>query len=95
MAIRSRMASRNAADLRCLAHQRDIEVGDGATPARDKGYRVPKEDFRRRTLPRRIDRRKMRADVAVADRAEDGVGQRMQADIGVGMASERLGDEEF
>ena len=39
----------------------------------------------------RIAGREMHADVAVGERAEDGVGQRVQDHIGVGMAGERLG----
>ena len=39
-------------------------------------------------LPFRVARRKMRADVAVGERAEDGVDQRMQADVAVGMGEE-------
>ena len=39
----------------------------------------------------RIARRKMRADIAVRQRAEDGVDQRMQADIAVGMREKALG----
>ena len=42
-------------------------------------------------LPSRIVRRKMLADVAVGERAEDGVDQRMQADVGIGMRRESRG----
>ncbi len=48
------------------------------------------EDMRRDTLPLRIGRRKMRADVAGAAGGQKRVGQRMQADIGIGMAVELL-----
>ena len=44
----------------------------------------------RGAVPLRIARREMRADVAVGERAEDGVGERMQRDVGVGMAGQRL-----
>ena len=42
-------------------------------------------------LPLRVARREVRADVAVGERAEDGVDQRMQADIAVGMGQKALG----
>ena len=38
--------------------------------------------------PLRIARRKVRADVAVGERAENGVDQRMQRDVGVGMSGD-------
>ena len=41
-----------------------------------------------RAAPLRIARRKMHADVAVGERAEDRVDQRMQRDVGIGMAGE-------
>ena len=44
----------------------------------------------RGAAPLRIAGRKMRADVAVGERAEDRVGERMQRDVGVGMAGERV-----
>ena len=40
----------------------------------------------RGALPLRIARRKMQPDIAVGERAENGVDQRMQRDVGVGMA---------
>ena len=49
------------------------------------------EELRRvGAAPLRISGREMAADVAGADRAENGIGQGMQADIGVGVAFERL-----
>ena len=69
---------------------RQIEMGDAAAA---RGHALDgelQEAVGRRAAPLRIARRKMRADVAVGERAEDGVGQRMQTDIGVGMAGEGL-----
>ena len=44
----------------------------------------------RRAAPLRIAGRKMRADIAVGERAENGVGQRMQGHIGVGVTDQGL-----
>ena len=41
--------------------------------------------------PLRIGRREVLADVAGADRAQHGIGQRMQRHVGVGMAGQRRG----
>ena len=49
-------------------------------------HRVVEKDLGIGAAPLRIAGRKMRADIAVADRAEHRVGDRMQRDIGVGMA---------
>ncbi len=83
------------ADLRRFADQRHVDMGDAAAAGADPAGRVVEEDRRRRALPLRIARRKMPADVALAERAIDRVGDRMQRDVGVGMAGELLlvGDE--
>ena len=50
--------------------------------------RVIQEAVGRGAFPLHVGRRKMRADIAVGQRAEDGVDQRMQADVAVGMGKE-------
>ena len=49
---------------------------------------VAQEQVGRGAAPLRIARREMRADVAVGDGAEHGVGDRMQQHVGVGMADQ-------
>ena len=56
--------------------------------AGDPGRGILDEEARGGTLPLRIARRKMRADIAVADRAEERVGQRMQRHVGIRMPDE-------
>ena len=50
--------------------------------------RESQEAIGRGASPLRIARRKMRADIAVGQRAEKGIDQRMQPNVGVGMADE-------
>src|SRR3546814_16967770 len=45
---------------------------------------------RRRALPLRIARRKMRADIARGDRAQQGIGKSMEHDIGVAVSRKPL-----
>src|SRR6202048_4424267 len=73
------------ADFGPFANQGYIEMGDAAAARGDAVDRVIQEPVRRSTLPLRIARRKMRTDIAVRQRAEDGVDQRVEADIAVGM----------
>ncbi len=56
-----------------------------AVHARD---RVGEEAVGRGALPLRVGGGEVLADVAVADRAEDGVGQRVQDHVGVGVADQ-------
>src|SRR5262249_32275156 len=70
-------------DLRGLAHDGEIEVDDAAAALRHALDRELQETVRGGTLPPRIARRKVRADVAVGERAENRVDQRMQPDVGV------------
>src|SRR6202035_4022486 len=72
-------------DLGALADQRDLEIGNAAAARGHPIDRVFQEAVGGGALPLRIARRKMRTDVAVRQRAEDGVDQRMQADIAVRM----------
>src|ERR1700722_14835275 len=73
------------ADLRALADQRHLEIGDAAAARGDAIGRVFQEAVGGSALPLRIARREVRADIAVGQRAENRVDQRMQADIAVGM----------
>src|SRR5882762_2578232 len=68
-----------------FADQCDFEIGDPAAARGDAFDGVFQELVRRGTLPLHVAGRKVRADVAVRQRAENGVHQRMQADIAVGM----------
>ena len=77
-------------DARGLAHDVDIDMGDAAAARGEALEREGDEPVGRGAAPLRIARRKMHADVAVGERAEDGVGQRVQDHVGVGMAGERL-----
>src|SRR6202035_3924492 len=72
-------------DLGAFADQRDFQICNAPAARGDAVDRVFQETVRRRALPCGLARRKMRADIAVGERAENGVDQRMQADIAVGM----------
>ena len=79
------------ADLGRFADQRRVEMDDDAAARPDALGRVGEKDVRRRALPLRVRGREMRADVALGQRAVDRVGERVQGDVGVGMAAERVG----
>ncbi len=83
------------ADARRLAHHRHIDMDDAAFGLRDEIGGMAQEKMRGRAAPFRIARREMHADIAGAERAEDRIGQRMQPDIGVGMADEALAVRDF
>ncbi len=72
-------------DFRALANQGDVEVGDASAARGDAIDGVFQEAVRSGAFPLRIARRKMRTDVAVRERAEDRVDQRVQADVTIGM----------
>src|SRR3981081_1594297 len=71
------------ADLRALADQGHIEMRDASAAGGDAIDRVFEELVRRRALPLRVARRKMRTDIAVCQCAEDGIAQRMETDLAV------------
>src|SRR5579872_1597228 len=77
-------------DLRTLADQRDVDMRDAAAGLGDEIRRAAQEAMRRRAAPLRIARREMNADVAGAERTENGIGQRMQAAIGVAVPDEAV-----
>ena len=76
------------ADARRLADQGEVEMHDAAAARRQQLDGVAQEAVGRDAAPLRIGRREVLADVAGADRAQHGVGQRMQRHVGVGMAGE-------
>ena len=76
------------ADARRLAHDGDVEMGDAAAARAHALDREGEEAVGRGAAPLRIARRKMHADVAFGERAEDRVDQRMQRHVGVGMAGD-------
>ena len=71
-------------DFRAFADQRHFEVGNPAAARGDAIDSVFQEAVRRRPLPFGIAGRKMRTDIAIRQRAEDGVDQSVQADVAVG-----------
>ncbi len=73
------------ADLRALADHGDFEIGDAAAARGDPIDGVFQEAVGGGALPLHVAGREVRADIAVRQRAEDGVDQRMQPDIAVGM----------
>ncbi len=87
-AMRARMASRCGPIARRLADDGDVEMGDAAAALAHALRREGEEAVGARALPLRIAGRKMRADVAVGERAEDGVDQRMERRVGIGIAGE-------
>ena len=78
-------------DLRGLAHDRDIEMAHHAAALLHALDREGEEAVGRGAAPFLVARRKMHADIAVGERAEDRVGERMQRHVGVGMAGELAG----
>ena len=75
-------------DFRTLADDRDVDGGDIAAFFADEGCGVLQKAVRRGAPPARLARRKVHPDIAGADRSEQRISQRVQADIGVGMADE-------
>ncbi len=65
-------------DLRRLAQDRHVDVGDAAAQLCDARRRIREEDTRGGAAPRRVARREVLADVAVADGAERCIGQCVQ-----------------
>src|SRR3984957_2327840 len=73
------------ADFGTLADQGHIEMGNTSAACGDTINRIFEELVGRCALPLDIAGRKMRTDIAICQRAENGVDQRMKADIAVGM----------
>ena len=78
------------ADLRRLADDGEIKMRDAAAALRDAVAGEFEEAIGSRAFPLRIARREMRTDIAIGQRAEQGVGEGMQTDIGVGVAGQCL-----
>ena len=78
------------ADARRLADDVDVEMGDAAAARAHALDREGEEAIGGGAAPLRIARRKVHADVAVGERAQDGVDQRMQHHVGVGMPGQAL-----
>ena len=70
-------------------------MDDAALGLRDEIGGVAQEQMRGRAAPFRVARREMHADIAGAERAEHRVGQRMQPDIGIGMADKPVAVRDF
>ena len=81
-------------DLRGLAEHGDVDVADRAAACAYKSNGLAQEDGGGGALPARVRVGEMLADVARADGAEQRVGERVQGDVGVGMALQgvRVGD---
>src|SRR5690625_2074954 len=65
-------------------------MDDPPTPRADKFCRMRQENMARRPLPLRVRGREMPPDIAIGQRAINGVGKRVQPDIGVGMPLQPL-----
>ena len=75
-------------NARRLAHNGHVEMRDHAGARAHALAGEGEKALGRGAAPLRIARRKVRADVAVGKRAEDGVDERVQRDVGVGMSGE-------
>ena len=82
-------------DLGPLTNNRHINMGDDPAARTDETGGVAQELVGGGAAPPRIGGREMLADVAGADRTQYRVGQRVQADIGVGMPDEALAVRNF
>ena len=78
------------ADLRRLAQERHVDVGDAPAQFAHARGRIGEKDARGGAAPGRVARREVLADVAVADGAEQRVGECMQPDVGVGVPFEAM-----
>src|SRR5262245_66368706 len=71
-----------------LADDGDIEMGDPPAPRAQALDGKGEEPVGGDAAPARVGRRKMNTDVAFRKRAEDGIDERMQHDVGIGMPRE-------
>src|SRR5215213_10510042 len=76
------------ADLRRLAHDRDIEVTDDSAARFHAIDRELQELVGRSSAPLLVARGKMHANVAVGERAEDRIRECMERDVGIRMTGE-------
>ena len=77
-------------DFRAFADDGYVAVAQGPAVLCRKFDGVGQKDVAGRTLPLRIAGREMAADIAKGKRAVDRIGQGVHADIGIGMAQQRL-----
>ena len=85
-AMRARIASR-CGEMRGASHtMRDVEMRDHAAAGAHAFAGEGEKAVRRRAAPLRVARRKVLADIALGERAENGVDQRMQRDVGIRVA---------
>ena len=73
------------ADAWRLGKHGHVDIADRGRRAPDPSRRILEEKPRGRALPLGVGRREVLADVAVADGAQQSVGQCMQHDIGIGV----------
>ena len=78
------------ADLGPLADDGDVEGKQPAAALGDQGCGMGEKPAGIGTPPARIAGREMLSDIAGADGAQNGIGQRMKPDIGIRMAFETL-----
>lgn len=78
------------ADLRGLADDGQVEEVDPPAALADPRGCKGEELGRCRAAPLRIARREMRADIAVGERAEQGIGQGVERDVAIGMGDDAL-----
>ncbi len=71
------------ANLGPLADNRQIKVEDASTACCDFVARGLEEEVGGRPLPLRVAGREVLANVALAERAQDRIGQSVQGDVGV------------
>ena len=74
------------ADARLLAYDGDIGMRDHAATTRNKARCMTQEDGTFRTLPLHVRRRKMLANIALANGTQNGIGKRMHSHIRIRMA---------
>src|SRR5579863_9836562 len=75
-------------DFRPLADQRYFQIGDATAARGDPIDRVFQEFVGGRALPLDVAGGEMRTDIAVRKRAEDGIDQRVESNVAVGMGEE-------
>ena len=81
--------------LRCLADEGRIDMGDLAAARPHAANGMAQENVRRRAFPRRVGRWKVEAYVGFRQGTVERVGNRMQEDIGIGMADEAVRMRDF
>src|SRR5690606_1614105 len=78
-------------DLGRLTNDRHIDISDSEPCLAGQAHGVLDETARRDAPPLRVARREVLSDVPLACRAENGVDDRVERDVGVAMACEPAG----